>query len=66
MLRIAVLGCGRIHEAYYAEVSAFVEAVETGRPTPVCFEDGVLALVLAEAALKSIAERRAVKVTEVD
>jgi myo-inositol 2-dehydrogenase / D-chiro-inositol 1-dehydrogenase len=56
----------RYREAFDAEVSAFVEAVETGRPTPVCFEDGRLALVLAEAAIKSIAEGRAVKVTEVD
>jgi myo-inositol 2-dehydrogenase/D-chiro-inositol 1-dehydrogenase len=56
----------RYREAFCAEVSAFVEAVETGRPMPVSFEDGRLALVLTEAALKSSAERRAVKVTEVD
>jgi myo-inositol 2-dehydrogenase / D-chiro-inositol 1-dehydrogenase len=56
----------RYREAFDAEVSAFVEAVETGRPTPVGFEDGRLALVLAEAAMKSIAEGRTVKVTEVE
>ena len=56
----------RYREAFDAEISAFVEAVETRRPAAVGFEDGRLALVLAEAALKSIAERRAVKVTEVD
>jgi myo-inositol 2-dehydrogenase / D-chiro-inositol 1-dehydrogenase len=56
----------RYREAFDAEISAFIEAVETRRPAAVGFEDGRLALVLAEAALKSIAERRAVKVTEVD
>jgi myo-inositol 2-dehydrogenase / D-chiro-inositol 1-dehydrogenase len=55
----------RYREAFDAEISAFVEAVETRRPAVVGFEDGRLALVLAEAALRSIAERRAVKVTEV-
>jgi myo-inositol 2-dehydrogenase/D-chiro-inositol 1-dehydrogenase len=56
----------RYREAFDAEIGAFVDAVETGRPTAVSFEDGRLALLLAEAALKSIAEGRAVKVAEVD
>jgi myo-inositol 2-dehydrogenase / D-chiro-inositol 1-dehydrogenase len=54
----------RYTEAFDAEISAFAEAVETGQPAVVGFEDGRLALVLAEAAIKSIAERRVVKVTE--
>jgi myo-inositol 2-dehydrogenase/D-chiro-inositol 1-dehydrogenase len=56
----------RYREAFAAEISAFAEAVETGRPAVVGFEDGRLALALAEAAVKSIAERRVVNVTEVE
>jgi myo-inositol 2-dehydrogenase / D-chiro-inositol 1-dehydrogenase len=55
----------RYQEAFDAEIGAFVEAVESGRPVPVGFEDGRLALVLAEAAGRSLAERRSVKVREV-
>lgn len=55
----------RYREAFDAEIAAFVEAVETARPPVVGFEDGRRALALAEAALKSIAEGRAVKVSEV-
>lgn len=56
----------RYREGFHGEISAFVEAVETRRPTLVSFEDGRLALVLAEAAIRSLAERRAVNVTEVN
>jgi myo-inositol 2-dehydrogenase / D-chiro-inositol 1-dehydrogenase len=55
----------RYREAFDAEISEFVEAVEQKRAPSVGFEDGRLALVLAEAALKSIAERRVVVVKEV-
>jgi myo-inositol 2-dehydrogenase / D-chiro-inositol 1-dehydrogenase len=55
----------RYREAFDAEISEFVDAVETGRAPVVGFEDGRLALVLAEAALKSIAEGRAVAVKEI-
>ena len=55
----------RYTEAFEAEITAFAQAVETGQPAVVGFEDGRLALVLAEAAIKSIAERRVVEVTEV-
>jgi len=56
----------RYREAFDAEIDAFVKAVETHQPPVVGFDDGRRALVLAEAALKSIAEGRAVKVSEVD
>ncbi len=55
----------RYREAFDAEIGAFVKAVESGAPADVGFDDGRLALVLAEAAMKSIAERRTVKVSEV-
>lgn len=55
----------RYREAFDAEISEFVEAVEQKRAPSVGFEDGRLALVLAEAALKSIAEGRVVAVKEI-
>jgi myo-inositol 2-dehydrogenase / D-chiro-inositol 1-dehydrogenase len=55
----------RYREAFDAEIGAFVEAVETGAAPEVGFEDGRKALILAEAALKSAAEGRIVKVSEV-
>jgi myo-inositol 2-dehydrogenase/D-chiro-inositol 1-dehydrogenase len=48
-----------------AEIDAFVDAVEAGRPAEVGFEDGRRALILAEAAYRSIAEGRMVQVSEV-
>jgi myo-inositol 2-dehydrogenase/D-chiro-inositol 1-dehydrogenase len=56
----------RYREAFDAEIGAFVKAVETNQPAVVGFDDGQRALALAEAALKSIAEGRSVKVSEVD
>ncbi len=55
----------RYREAFDAEISEFVESIEAGRAPSVGFEDGRLALVLAEAALKSITEGRAVAVKEI-
>lgn len=55
----------RYREAFDAEISEFVEAVEQKRAPSVGFEDGRLALVLAEAALRSIAEGRVVAVKEI-
>jgi myo-inositol 2-dehydrogenase/D-chiro-inositol 1-dehydrogenase len=54
----------RYREAFDAEISEFVEAIEQNRAPSVDFEDGRLALVLAEAALKSINEGRVVPVKE--
>lgn len=55
----------RYTEAYNAEISAFVDSVEAGRPPEVGFEDGRRALMLAEAAYISIAEKRLVCVEEI-
>lgn len=49
----------RYQEAYNAEIQAFVDAVETGKPMPVGFEDGRKALLLANAAYRSLASGRA-------
>lgn len=51
--------------AFAAEISSFVSAVETGTAPEVGFEDGRLALILAEAAIKSAAEGRIVNVSEI-
>ena len=55
----------RYREAYDAEISSFVDSVEKGTAPEVSFEDGRKALVLAEAAMKSVAEGRIVKVGEI-
>jgi myo-inositol 2-dehydrogenase/D-chiro-inositol 1-dehydrogenase len=54
----------RYAEAFNAEIGYFVDAIE-GAAVPVGFEDGRLALVLADACFKSVAEGRAIKTSEV-
>lgn len=55
----------RYAAAFAAEISAFVDAIETSVTPEVGFEDGRLALILAEAAIKSAAEGRIVNVSEI-
>jgi myo-inositol 2-dehydrogenase/D-chiro-inositol 1-dehydrogenase len=55
----------RYADAYRAELSAFIAAVRNRTPMPVGAADGRLALVLADAALKSMQEGRPVKVSEI-
>ena len=55
----------RYTEAYAAEIASFVEVVSKGtKPSP-DGRDGLIALALADAALKSVAEGRAVRLSEV-
>jgi myo-inositol 2-dehydrogenase/D-chiro-inositol 1-dehydrogenase len=56
----------RYAEAYRHELNTFIDAVESKRPPPVGARDGRLALVLAEAALRSHREGRPVKIAEID
>jgi len=51
----------RYAQAYRAELQAFIEAVTNGTPMPVGAADGRQALVLADAALRSMAEGRVVR-----
>jgi myo-inositol 2-dehydrogenase/D-chiro-inositol 1-dehydrogenase len=51
----------RYAEAYRIELSAFLDAVRDGAPMPVGAEDGRQALVLADAALRSMQESRPVR-----
>ena len=55
----------RYIEAYAAEISAFVDIVKKGGEASPSGQDGLAALVLAEAAVKSVAERRAVNTAEI-
>lgn len=55
----------RYADAFAAEIGAFVDAVQGGRPVPVGFEDGRQALILAEAAILSAAEGRTVATREI-
>ncbi|HZB40527.1 MAG TPA: inositol 2-dehydrogenase [Ilumatobacter sp.] len=55
----------RYMPAYYAEVAAFVAAVNDGRPPQPDGESGLQALILAEAAVRSNAGRRTVDVSEI-
>ncbi len=55
----------RYAEAYKRELDAFVAAVSHKSPMPVGANDGRMALVLAEAAIKSLKEGRSMKVSEI-
>jgi myo-inositol 2-dehydrogenase/D-chiro-inositol 1-dehydrogenase len=52
----------RYTAAYAAEISAFIDGLEKGTPLSPSAEDGLIALALADAALKSVALKAAVKV----
>jgi len=54
----------RYAEAFSAEIDEFVAAVEGKRAPEVGFDDGRIALLLAEAAIKSATEGRVVRLTE--
>lgn len=55
----------RYNEAFMAEIDGFVDCVEKGAKPLASFEDGRKALILAEAAYKSVKEGRLVKVSEI-
>ena len=51
----------RYTEAYAAEITAFIEVVAKNKQPSPSGDDGMRALMLAEAALQSVAKKRAVK-----
>lgn len=55
----------RYTAAYANEIAGFVAAVNSKTATPTTGQDGLAAIVLAEAALMSVAQGRTVKVSEV-
>ena len=54
----------RYEQAFMDEISAFASSVESGSPPEVGFEDGRRAQILAEAAYRSMSEKRLVSVEE--
>ncbi len=56
----------RYREAFDAEIDAFIDTVENNQPVQSSFEDGHRALILAEAAIKSVAECRFINIKEVN
>ena len=56
----------RYSQAYVAEMEAFVAAIAEDREPPVTGRDGRLPVVMAYAAIKSYAEHRPVRLSEVD
>ncbi|MGI9393234.1 MAG: inositol 2-dehydrogenase [Boseongicola sp.] len=55
----------RYEAAYAAEIAAFVHAAVSKTQPPTTGDDGLMALVLAEAAVRSTTEARAVNVAEI-
>nr|WP_299381613.1 inositol 2-dehydrogenase [Allomuricauda sp.] len=55
----------RYESSYLEEIKVFVEALQNKGPMPVSGEDGLKAMVLAEAANKSLKENRPVKISEI-
>ncbi len=55
----------RYTEAYAAEIASFIAAIVAGKPASPSGEDGLRALALADAALLSVKEGRAVKLSEI-
>lgn len=51
--------------AYANEIAGFIRAVRDGAATPTTGEDGLRALALADAAIRSVEEGRVVKVAEI-
>ena len=52
----------RYTQAYANEIAAFIDAVNAGRPMVPSGEDGLKALLMADAAVKSLKERRQVDI----
>jgi myo-inositol 2-dehydrogenase/D-chiro-inositol 1-dehydrogenase len=55
----------RYLDAYAAEIAAFVAVIRDGASPSPSGEDGLIALALADAAAKSVAEKRLVAVSEI-
>ena len=55
----------RYTRAYANEIAAFVAAVREGAPPPVTGHDGLMALALADAAVRSVEQGRTVAVSEI-
>jgi len=52
----------RYTQAYANEIAAFIKALEAGKPMQPSGEDGLKALAMADAAMKSLKEGRQVEI----
>lgn len=55
----------RYADAYAAEIGAFIDALSQHTAPPATGHDGMMALALADAAVKSLSEDRVVKLSEI-
>ena len=55
----------RYTDAYAAEIAAFIQAIASGKEPSPSGTDGLMALALADAAVRSVAEKRAVELVEI-
>jgi len=55
----------RYTESYLREMHAFVDAIRENKPVPVGVNDGLMAVVIGLAAMKSVRENRPVRLTEI-
>lgn len=56
----------RYESSYLEEMRVFVDALKHDKPMPVSGEDGLKAMILAEAANKSLKENRPVKIDSIE
>ncbi|TPQ37286.1 inositol 2-dehydrogenase [Bradyrhizobium guangdongense] len=54
----------RYLDAYANEIAAFIEAVTSGKPVSPSGEDGLIALMIADAARESVKSRKTVRLAE--
>ncbi len=52
----------RYTEAYANEIATFISAIEKGTPIAPTGDDGLAALLLADAAVQSVAEKRRIAI----
>ncbi len=55
----------RYESSYLEELKCFMDALNNGKPMPVSGEDGLKAMIIAEAANKSLLENRPVKINSI-
>ncbi|MEX0315503.1 MAG: inositol 2-dehydrogenase [Allomuricauda sp.] len=55
----------RYESSYLQEIQAFIDALKNNSPMPVTGEDGLKAMILAEAANKSLKENRPIRIDSI-
>lgn len=56
----------RLNDAYLAQVKAFIDDVKNDRTPSVGATDGLMSVIIAKAAKKSLDERRSVRIIEIE